>query len=569
MKKISILFIICILLFGGCEDFLDTQNYTKQTTANFPKNVTDAKQILTGIYNTMSLEFTDYISSNFLLSELASDDRLGGGGGDDRTWHALDKLMNYGPSMVAPFWKHRYEGIFRTNMAIETMGLVTDWESQEQRDQLLGEIYFLRGYFYFTLVQVFGEVPLVLRTAPENLPKSPAADIYAQAASDLKTAIEMLPAKPYTSVASGHATKWAAQAMMARMFLFYTGYYDQQTLPLVDGGTISKAQVITWLDDCVANSGHSLVSDARNIWPYTNELTGADYQYVIDNNLKWEGDGSKETVFAVKFSTLAAWGSSSRTGYSNQVALATTPRDGNGLLNTFPLGRGWGGAPVSPKLWNDWASLEPGDIRREGSIFDVTEFDDYIWGDRTNQAEETGYWQKKYAVITVKNPASSTGVHANYTIPMFGFSGDAYLSNNQDLIVIRLADVLLMQSELKEDAVGLNLVRTRSGLAAKTYSLAAIKQERRFELCFEGQRYYDLMRWGDAADAMNNQIGVPIKNRGVEVVNGMKAFGGGYKARYQATGGFWPIPSPQIDLSNGVLVQNKGWGTPEDEFPGW
>ena len=124
-----------------------------------------------------------------------------------------------------------------------------------------------------------------------------------------------------------------------------------------------------------------------------------------------------------------------------------------------------------------------------------------------------------------------------------------------------------MHSELSETATGINKVRARVDLDPVGYSLAAIKKERRYELAFEGVRYFDLMRWGDAAEALSKQEGVSIKNRGVDAV--MRGFGGGYKARYEATGGFWPIPNSQVELSDGVLTQNKGWGTNEAEFTGW
>lgn len=61
--------------------------------------------------------------------------------------------------------------------------------------------------------------------------------------------------------------KWAAEALMARVFLFYTGYYDKEALPLPDGGSITKQQATDWLVDCIENSGHDLVSDFRNLWP--------------------------------------------------------------------------------------------------------------------------------------------------------------------------------------------------------------------------------------------------------------------------------------------------------------
>ena len=141
------------------------------------------------------------------------------------------------------------------------------------------------------------------------------------------------------------------------------------------------------------------------------------------------------------------------------------------------------------------------------------------------------------------------------------------LAHTQDHVLIRFADVLLMHSELTGDATGLNRVRERVDLPAVGYSLEALKRERRWELAFEGQRYFDLMRWGDAADALAAQEGVAIKNKGIDTQ--MRGFGGGYRARYEATGGFWPIPQNEIALSDGVLVQNAGWGTPADEFPGW
>jgi len=58
---------------------------------------------------------------------------------------------------------------------------------------------------------------------------------------------------------------------MARAFLFYTGFYGKSTMPVSGGGEVTKQQVISYLEDCINNSGHSLVSDQRNLWPYTND----------------------------------------------------------------------------------------------------------------------------------------------------------------------------------------------------------------------------------------------------------------------------------------------------------
>jgi len=65
----------------------------------------------------------------------------------------------------------------------------------------------------------------------------------------------------------GRANKWSAEALMARVFLFYTGYYETTDLPLVGGGSVTKTEVVTWLEDCRDNSGYQLMPEFRNLWP--------------------------------------------------------------------------------------------------------------------------------------------------------------------------------------------------------------------------------------------------------------------------------------------------------------
>ncbi|TCK83353.1 RagB/SusD family nutrient uptake outer membrane protein [Albibacterium bauzanense] len=565
MKKIISL-VALVIFFSACEKNLDSENYTKKNTGNFPTTVADANQTIIGIYSTLSAAISNSQNTSFYMAELASDDRFGGGGENDKDMQGLDHLMNTKSSRFESFWTARYQGIYRANTALENLDKVTGWESDAQKNQLLGEAYFLRALFYFELSEMFGEVPLVISTTAANLPKSPAEETYAQIAYDLNQAITLMPSTPYTSIASGHATKWAAQALMARVFLFYTGYYNKTELPVAnDGGSITKTQVITWIDDCINNSGHGLVDDFRNLWPYTNEFTAKDYEYVQDNGLQWVGDGNKETVFAVKFGTSVDWGANFQLGYANQYDLHFGLRSNNGLADTFPFGQGWGAGPVNSELWNEWKQREPNDIRRTGSIMNAeTDVENYIYG-ADSQMEETGFWQKKYIPITAYNDAGT--LVPSYAILKDAAPADMQLAHTQDLVLIRFSDVLLMQSELKEDPSGLNKVRGRVDLPPVPYSLTALKRERRWELAFEGLRYFDLMRWGDAANALAAQEGVAIKNKGIDTQ--MKGFGGGYKARYEATGGFWPIPESQILLSEGVLVQNAGWGTPAAEFTGW
>jgi len=555
MKKIVYLFILTIL-FSSCDSILDTDNLTKKDTSNFPTTYEDAEASLAGCYSI--LPFGVPSQKAFYLSELLSDDRFGGAGEGDNDTQAINQLKKVGENMFADAWTQNYKGIFRCNMLLETVGQVEDWKSEIQKNQVIGESYYLRAYFYFELCRIYGTVPLIITTDPVNNPRATADELYAQIASDLKEAIQILPAIPFGASNApelGHATKWAAEAMMARVFLFYTGYYKKETLPLMDGGSIALNEVTTWLDDCINNSGHSLISDFRNLWPYSNSYTAPDYKYANDNQVNWIEETGKntETVFAVKFSSLGNW--STNIYYSNQMNLYFGVRSQSNYEDCFPFGQGWGAGPVNPVLWDTWERLEPNDIRREGSILNI---DNPAEGLTMNSSdgkdmENTGLWQKKYMPINAK---SSDGSIANYSVQMYGRAADFQLDNTQDIVIIRFADVLLMNAELKKDASYINQVRARVNLPSVSgYSDEALRNERRWELSFEGLRYHDLLRWGIAGEALNTQNGVEVSSRGVKT----KTNFGDFPKRISETGGFMPIPQTQIDLSNGILEQTPGW----------
>jgi hypothetical protein len=172
---------------------------------------------------------------------------------------------------------------------------------------------------------------------------------------------------------------------------------------------------------------------------------------------------------------------------------------------------------------------------------------------------ETGYVQKKYIAVNACTGVDGDGndIVDSYSRVMYGsyVNSDYQLNNTQDLVTMRFADVLLMAAELNEDAAPLNRVRARVGLAPVAYSATALQNERRWELAFEGVRYHDLLRWGLAGEALNKQNGVEVDDIGVTTAMNL----GDQVTRINETGGFMPIPSAEIDLSDGVLVQTPGW----------
>ena len=582
MKHIAIA-ALALLTLASCEDVLDTQSYTESNTQNFPNSMDDVEMLVTSMYANLNHQAAKPESSYLLTNLFASDDMFAGANNES----SLDHLMINTDTRFDFCWDIHYKGIYAANHCLE--GLTKMEESgrvsnQELFNQRRGEAFFMRALQYYELAELFGGVPLITSTTQEtNVARATADEVWGQIASDLQQAINLMSNKKYNEyVESGHATRWAAEALMARCWLFYTGFYEKDSMPTAEGSSITKQQVADWLNDCINNSGHKLVGDFRNLWAYTNDYTVNDYGYTqgvvgVDGQpLRWAGNGNEEAVFAVKFGNFAGYSYTNQGGYCNLYLafFGIASKSDNGA--TFPFGNTNSFGTVPNCLWNSWNS-EPDDIRRKASIIvaeDEFDMDNMESGEVRGQWEETGLWNKKLQPILSKQAYEKQGSWANSLFwtayPEFTGMSDAWIQPRwaamfEDLYVIRFADVLLMHSELTGNAEGMNKVRARAGLPAISYSLEALQNERRHELAFEGQRFQDLRRWHIAETALSAQNNNPMQNLGVNVV--MRD--GRYKERYTATKGFWPVPQTQIQLSDGVLTQNEGWDTADARYTTW
>ena len=593
MKKLTYIFAILAFTFYGCEDALDTTNYTDKTTSTFPESYDDANQMLAGVYQNLSQVSANPQMSFFYLSTLASDDNYGGGGGNDKLMQALDILCNYQENMLQQFWSDRYTGIFRANSLINAIDNCKGFPSEDAKNRILGEALTLRAFYYYELISQFGRIPLITTPSTEDLPQSSAADVFGQILLDLKTAFDIMPAERGLD---GHLDKYGAGALLGRAWLYYTGMYCNgediteitstnysplTSVTLADGSTLTKENVISVLDAIVSSNAYSLVNDYQNLWAYTNSFTVEDYPYTSGKGFAWvQNDNAvnPESMFAIKYNKLASW--QTTIGYGNSYSLHFGIRGGQAYGNTFPFGQGWGAGPVTPNLVREWATAEPTDLRREASIQDVKELPNYTYGGWSDFIQETDYYAKKQSPVSCKNTTLTDKFPddeylACFDIAMYGpdgWSTDAapinmQLNNIHDLILVRFADVLLMQSELKENVEGINKVRTRAKLTPiGGYSLDALQKERRWELAFEGTRWNDIRRWHIAADALDKQLGQNIYVEGTPTTNTPQ--NGGYSSRYKATAGFFKIPEAQISLSE-VLTQNPGWTGGDAEYAGW
>ena len=584
MKKIFLL-TAAIATLGLASCGIDSvENISELSTENFPVMEEDGVAVLAGVYENLNATHANPQCSYLYMACLASDDQFGGGGTNDKLMQALDLICNYGNDMTNAFWSQRYEGINRANTLIQALPNTS--MSDELKSQFLGEALFLRAYYYYELASMYGNVPLLTVPSGELVTQGDVKVLWGQMLQDLRDAVNMM---PDVRNSDGHVDKYTAEALLGRIWLFYTGFYGNgtstadlsnttynplQTVALPDGSTMTKQDVINAIDDCVNNSGYELVPDFRNLWAYTNRCTVEDNPYTKGQGLEWVENDNKvnpESMFAIKFNKLASW--STTIGYSNGIALHFGVRDAT-YENHFPFGQGWGAGPVATNLVNDWKAAEPNDMRRDATIQDWTDHSsyegNYKYGGGDDFVQETDFYGKKWSPILSKNDGGywlfEDAMYGEKGGLSNGYGNNFQLDNIHDLVLIRFADVLLMQSELKEDVDGINKVRARAGLdPISSYSLTALQNERRWELACEGIRWNDIRRWHIASVVLAKQENQPVYYCGKPGTN--DPHNGGYAKRYTETAGFQKMPDSQVSL--GSVVQNDGWRDASSEYTGW
>lgn len=519
MKKIFAAIIITGLMSSCGKSFLETLPINSITEEDFYKTPADAYQGLVSAYSVLNWDGYGNIA---LSSEIASDDCFGGGGASDNGWNQWDKSIKMN-DLNSNAWKKYYTGIYRANKLIQKIDAVDFKGDDATKKRYKAEAHFLRAYYYFDLVRMFGHVPLL--TAPlepgnYSIPQANPDSVYMLIANDLKLAANDLAPTPFTSIPSGEygrATKWAAEALLGRVFLYYTGYYSKPDI----AGVFSQADAIAAIDDVINNSGHSLIPKYQNLFRASAESSTA-----------YAGQNNAEGIFTIQYTYLGMGDQNQQNGNRMQVMIGIRSQ------NLGPYYKGWGGATVNEALYHSFA---PGDSRQSASIISIVGegyADSYVQAD---QAQYTGFFIKKYTPLKDKN-ADDLG-------------GSFQWDNFDNYMVIRFADVLLMGAELNLTANAgkaqgyLDRVRDRA-FGDQTHRItlstkAQIMQERRLELSLEGQRYWDLLRQG-----------MPAAKQAIDNTSPQPAFNVSFRTE---TNGLFSIPETQINLSNGTLQQNTGW----------
>ncbi|MCP4552433.1 MAG: RagB/SusD family nutrient uptake outer membrane protein, partial [Bacteroidetes bacterium] len=450
--------LIIIFLLSSCsKDFLNRQPLDQQVSTTFYQTEEDAKQALIAIYDVLGYQSTPGISWAPLLtvSDMLSDDAFAGGS-DANDGMEEDELntFNITPSnpLVHATWIKNYTGIYRANLLLEKIG---DMDlTDEFKTRVIAECKFLRAYFYFEQVRFFENIPLLTETIKgpseysqeQNTPK----EVYNQIAKDLVESISDLP-ETISAAQAGRISKWAAEALLARVYLFYNGVYNDNLS--ADDAVVDNALVLGYLEELITNSGHDLFEN-------------------YSDNFHLVGEMGIESVFEISFGDSPAWWDweYARGGEGNLGAQMQGPR----VTGSDNWDRGWSFATVNQKL----VDFMEGDPRLHKTVL----FQDLIDGKLIEGYQHTGYFSNKY---------SSDAEH-------WSSDGQFELNRTCNYRIIRFSDVLLMAAELGSGNAQtyLDRVRERVGLQSIPATQENIFNERRLELSLEGIRYFDLIRKG-------------------------------------------------------------------------
>jgi starch-binding outer membrane protein, SusD/RagB family len=477
-KMIGLAGLLLMVNVTGCKkDLLESTPYGLPSSSFFWRNADDVISATNAIYSPL-LDEDGFAHTEYTFDNCSDDMNRAG----DHTDETALELFTFDPSNshLLATWSTKYEVISRANAVLINAPKVQMDEALRNRS--LGEAYFLRGFVYWRLAVIYGEVPLILEedvlANNFNKPKASLAEIQAQIESDWLMAAEKLPAT-YSGSDIGRATQGAAYGFLAKLYV-----YQQQWAKAIEMGT-----------KITTNPAYKLADNF-----------GQNFQEATENN--------PEVLYALQYQE--GW----------------TTDDSPAFYHTPQAFGGWGFHEPIQDLVNEFEANDP---RLAYSIFRP--------GDQVDKGTEVVEFQ-----------ASDTRVtgYAFRKYTSFAENGDMDQGLNAPLL--RSADVYLLVAEAKIQSgsngdAELNAVRVRAGLAPKTNAtMADIMHERRVELSGENERHQDLMRWDKAG--LIDIVAHYQKDRGPYKPG--RTF---VKPKHY----YFPLPQREIDLSNGILVQNSNY----------
>lgn len=514
MKKIFYFLILAVLSFNACNR-LDLVPLDKLTSANFYKTPADFDGAIFAAYSSVqdfwgtSTETLSERGEYWKITVVNTDDVVADqkAGADAISQDADNLIYRASDKPFEAVYTQIYEGIMRANLVLENLEGDNNLTA-EKKGSLEGEAKFLRAFFHFEALKLWGTPPLVTEVKRNlndlALPNASQQELYTQILADFKDAYNKLPVS-WNDANKGRATKYAAQAYIGKVNVWKKDW----------------PAAIAAFEDVIQNGPFGLINtgnpkqDLEDVFAYNNEnnkesIFEVQYGGPFSDDNVWVFDDTHSEAFKASQGSTRSW-------YWDASSGAGAP---GGKLGWY--------AP-SQDLVN---AFEPNDAR----------LDVYIY-----KAGDTYYTTSGYTSLPYNPSWSTTG----YTVEKYGGARNVVKANNSpnqqanfnNERLYRFAELKLLYAEAllalgrnEEARQQINHIRNRAGLPdvpAGADLTQALRQEKRVELAFEPHRWFDIVRW---------DIGPQI-------------FGSKWSPRYN----LFPIPQTEIDRTRGKLKQNQGY----------
>lgn len=567
MTTIKTIFIAALLGMGisSC-NFLD-KTPTYLTPETFFNNEEEALSFLTGVYSPINQ--TPFYGSDYLW--LVGNDDLshyGGPGRSPMTTGLACNNANSSDPTVASLWRVLYSGIDRANMLLERLDNTPNI-STASKEQIRSEARFLRAFYYFNLIQCWGDVPFktVSTQSVNNLnrPRTNKQEIYDFVCREMEECISGLKTAKDLNFNAGRVTQSAAWGLLARVNLFRAGeHFRDKKAP--DAAHVKKCfEEASRCAQKVMAEGHDLTDD---YWQTFIDLAQDKYNTTDKKESIWEaemggnrasdvrGEGKIGGSIGLQGPDLS---STNFTGKENPgfsyAFMYSTPK----LLEMYEKEGDtercdWNIAPF--KYTTGTNKAVNGRLFEYGKL-GTLKYPCYEYG--------SGDTEKKQVDSDKDKARMAAKYRREYEILLPKSKNDTPIN----FPILRYSDVLLMIAEAENEINNgpnalayscLNKVRSRVGLSEvegqdRLGFRQAIKNERAMELCFEYTRHFDLIRWGEFVSLMNEQSS--LAKAGINWPAG-KTYVYSYFSISDAYN-YFPIPDSEMAINKEIKENNPGW----------
>lgn len=566
-NKILMMALSSLAVIGMSSCSLDEKVYTQVDKDSYITNAERAESVLLGIYDGLGVDGV-YGMNLTMLFDLPNDQAKAEGTTTVGTRLQASNAYSTTDSYVQASWAALYSGIYCANSFLEEMAekLPTFPEKEvELANIYIAEAKALRAIYYFELVRWFGNVPLITNTAmsalhPSKFVQEDPVKVYKFIEKDLMEAIEVLPYAVDDVVRTNKSfriSKGTAMGMLTKVYATWAGY------PLCDQSKWSAAAIVA--AELVNSGKHSLLPSYRTLWSNAGNNVWNPAESLLEISY-WSPQSTNTT--------------SGRVGKWNGVTAQNGAIKGSYNIALYK---------VDPNFVADWDNYEKDErwelsyadykytvatgktILTTAKIDNVTTDITFEMAMHTDWPGWTEAWRKNYSSqLSPRKWDIEEFVKDENQLPDNNYS-------NANWYVLRYADVLLLYAEALNEQYGkptseayeaVNMVRRRAyGLDATTLSAEAdlpagltyeqfrdaIRTERSHELCYEGHRRQDLVRWGIYYETVQETYRklMDWHETGPDYYIGVHY-------TYKKKNELLPIPQREMDLCE-QFVQNDGW----------